>query len=85
MNGEKKRDLEEFFVGAGVGPVGVYTEFVTMLEPGGDLFYRGLLEIGGESGLAYADGVSRQNRSSSIGHPGNRRLKMGDKEEFQRR
>jgi hypothetical protein len=73
---QEEIQLSEFFISAGVGPGGIYSEFVTMLEPGGDLFDGGLFQVAGEGGLACADGVARQNKSSSVRHSRDGRWKI---------
>ena len=63
---EQEVRLRELLVGSLVGPDGVQAELVAILEPGGDLLVGGLLEVGGECGLAGGGGGAGQNVAAGV-------------------
>ena len=59
LDGHKQREVDEFFIGASVGPGGVEAELIAALIPEGDLFDGGLLQVGRERRLAGEDSGAR--------------------------
>jgi hypothetical protein len=72
----------ELQVGGAVGPVGFKTEVLFVLKPVGDLFDRGLLEVGGERSLAGGGVGAGRNIPSCISDTserGGRRREKGER------
>ena len=68
FHGVEEIEGGELIVGGAAGPVGFEAEVIAVLEPVGDLFDAGLLEVGGERGLAGGGGGAGEDLAAGVGH-----------------